>query len=298
MLRLVLGAAHGAALTAGSSLVCLCVGGASTETDVGQGDRAMGIDPTCAHTALHLPICSQAAQASGHCGVAAVKRSANALTKAALERGTRDNVTVLVIDLRPRKPGTYEAALSTTHHSSGSNHASRHASSSGGHRGSSKGSSSRSSKKAAAAGAVAEPAEAASAGAGTPEGLSGSFTVAAAPAAAIPAASTEQGVFAAAAAAATSVQPQQAAASPAPPLGEPFAAAAAAGAAAAVPAAGGAAATSAAESRAAAGAAPAAAPAAAGAGLLGVGKLERAESAGETNSLMGQHVHSSHGAGS
>jgi hypothetical protein len=59
-----------------------------------------------------------------------------------------------------------------------------------------------------------------------------------------------------------------------------------------VPAAG-AEATLAAEPRAAAGAAPAAA----GAGLVGVGHLQRAESAGETNSLMGQHVHSSHGAG-
>jgi hypothetical protein len=154
----------------------------------------MGVDATCTHTALHACICAQAAQASGHCGVAAVKRSANALTKAALERGTRDNVTVLVIDLRPRKPGTYEAAVATTHRSSGSNHASRHASSSGGHRGSSKGSSGRSSKKAAAAGAVAQPAEAASAGAGTPEELSGSFAVAAAPAAAAPAAA-EQGVL-------------------------------------------------------------------------------------------------------
>lgn len=109
----------------------------------------------------------QAAHTSGHTGVAAVKRSANALTKAALERGTRDNVTVLVIDLRPRKPGTYEAvmAVSSTHHSS------RHSSSSG-----SRGHSSRSSKRAAAAAAAAmaaaPPAAAAAAGVASshPEG--------------------------------------------------------------------------------------------------------------------------------
>lgn len=111
--------------------------------------------------------CAQAAHTSGHTGVAAVKRSANALTKAALERGTRDNVTVLVIDLRPRKPGTYEAvmAVSSTHHSS------RHSSSSG-----SRGHSSRSSKRAAAAAAAAmaaaPPAAAAAAGVASshPEG--------------------------------------------------------------------------------------------------------------------------------
>ncbi|KAF6266280.1 phosphatase 2C-like domain-containing protein [Scenedesmus sp. NREL 46B-D3] len=44
----------------------------------------------------------QAAEAAGHVGVAAAKRAATSLTKAALERGTRDNVTVLVIDLRMR----------------------------------------------------------------------------------------------------------------------------------------------------------------------------------------------------
>lgn len=44
--------------------------------------------------------CSQAAESSGFGGVAAAKKAAGALTKMALERGTRDNVTVLVVDLR------------------------------------------------------------------------------------------------------------------------------------------------------------------------------------------------------
>lgn len=40
------------------------------------------------------------AEASGLVGVAAARKAASALTKAALERGTRDNVTVLVVDMR------------------------------------------------------------------------------------------------------------------------------------------------------------------------------------------------------
>lgn len=44
------------------------------------------------------------AEAQGISGVLAAKKAAAALTKAALDRGTRDNVTVLIIDLRPKVP--------------------------------------------------------------------------------------------------------------------------------------------------------------------------------------------------
>jgi protein phosphatase 2C len=52
-----------------------------------------------ADMALHSLV---AAEGQGLQGVAAVKKAAAALTKAALDRGTRDNVTVLVVDLRNR----------------------------------------------------------------------------------------------------------------------------------------------------------------------------------------------------
>ncbi|KAI8463333.1 MAG: phosphatase 2C-like domain-containing protein [Monoraphidium minutum] len=42
----------------------------------------------------------RSAEAEGLAGVAAARKAASALTKAALERGTRDNVTVLVVDMR------------------------------------------------------------------------------------------------------------------------------------------------------------------------------------------------------
>ncbi len=45
-------------------------------------------------------------------GVAAAKKAASALTKAALDRGTRDNVTVLVVDLRSKGEGGALAAAS------------------------------------------------------------------------------------------------------------------------------------------------------------------------------------------
>jgi len=50
-----------------------------------------------ADMALHSLV---AAETQGLLGVAAVKKASAALTKAALDRGTRDNVTVLVVDLR------------------------------------------------------------------------------------------------------------------------------------------------------------------------------------------------------
>ncbi|WIA35807.1 hypothetical protein OEZ86_004194 [Tetradesmus obliquus] len=65
----------------------------------------------------------QAAEASGHSGVAAAKRAATSLTKAALERGTRDNVTVLVVDLR-----LLGASGQVSSSSNASNHSSSHAS--------------------------------------------------------------------------------------------------------------------------------------------------------------------------
>jgi protein phosphatase 2C len=44
----------------------------------------------------------QSAAAEGLCGAAAARAAAGALVKAALERGSRDNITALVVDLRPR----------------------------------------------------------------------------------------------------------------------------------------------------------------------------------------------------
>jgi protein phosphatase 2C len=58
-----------------------------------------------ADMALHV---LNAAEASGLTGVAAVRKTATALTKAALDRGTRDNVTVLVVDLRHADAVTQE----------------------------------------------------------------------------------------------------------------------------------------------------------------------------------------------
>lgn len=60
---------------------------------------------------------SQAAEAAGHIGVAAAKRAATSLTKAALDRGTRDNVTVLVVDLRAK-------GLTGSQHNSSTNNSS------------------------------------------------------------------------------------------------------------------------------------------------------------------------------
>jgi protein phosphatase 2C len=51
-----------------------------------------------------------AAEAAGVVGVAAARRAASALTKSALERGTRDNVTCLVVDMRHARAAGAAAA--------------------------------------------------------------------------------------------------------------------------------------------------------------------------------------------
>lgn len=56
----------------------------------------------------------QAAEAAGHVGVAAAKRAATSLTKAALDRGTRDNVTVLVVDLRARSSSNHNSSVTSS----------------------------------------------------------------------------------------------------------------------------------------------------------------------------------------
>lgn len=56
----------------------------------------------------------QAAEAAGHTGVAAAKRAATSLTKAALDRGTRDNVTVLVVDLRAKGSSHHSSSTSSS----------------------------------------------------------------------------------------------------------------------------------------------------------------------------------------
>jgi len=64
-----------------------------------------------ADMALHT---LHATEASGVVGVAAARKAASALTKAALERGTRDNVTCLVVDMRHERAAGAAAAPSTS----------------------------------------------------------------------------------------------------------------------------------------------------------------------------------------
>uniref|UniRef100_A0A383W249 protein-serine/threonine phosphatase n=1 Tax=Tetradesmus obliquus TaxID=3088 RepID=A0A383W249_TETOB len=143
----------------------------------------------------------QAAEASGHSGVAAAKRAATSLTKAALERGTRDNVTVLVVDLRLRG-----ASGQVSSSSNASNHSSSHASGDEKHRSERRGSRSSSSSSrhhhaataAAAAGAAghsssSKEAKEAREGRAARDAAAAAVIAAESQAAAAPAAVAEQG---------------------------------------------------------------------------------------------------------
>ncbi len=55
--------------------------------------------------------CLDNADESGVQGVAAAKKAAASLAKAALDRGTRDNVTVLVIDLRQQQGNSQRSGM-------------------------------------------------------------------------------------------------------------------------------------------------------------------------------------------